>query len=216
MGLKEVLENKRGISAELLLFFLIAFSTLQLGIIIPLLVIMYIVSVKTRKIKLIDLGIDFSDFRLKNILIGFLLAGFYQILFGFIIEPALKSWLPHTNLETFTSTKGNLQNLLIWLITSWTIGAVFEELIFRGYLLNRLIDLFGESLFAKIIIIIPAAAAFGFIHFYQGIHGVISTGIFGIFQCITYFLFKRKLLIPMVTHGAFDSISFILLYSGLN
>ncbi len=214
MGLKEGLEKKWGIFTELLIFFIIALSTIQLGIIIPLLVVLYIISVKTRRVRWIDIGFDPTDLRLKRILSGVLLAGLLYSIFNYIIEPALESWLPSTNLKVFENIKGNIPQLLIWLVTTWTIGAIFEELIFRGYLINRLIDLIGNSLSSKISIIILSSTAFGFVHFYQGIHGVISTGIFGIFQAIIFFLNKRKLVIPMIVHGTFDTISFIILFLG--
>lgn len=216
MKLKELLGTKAGISIELLVFFIIALSTIQLSVIIPLLVVLYIISMRSRRLKLISIGLDKSDITLKNIFLGILIAGIYHLLFNYLIEPSLDSWLPSSNLEAFGNIKGNIRQLLILLLTSWIIGAIFEELIFRGYLINRLIDFFGNSLPSKIVIVILASTAFGFIHFYQGMHGVISTGIFGVFQSIVFFMNRRKLLLPMIIHGTFDSISFILLYSGIS
>ncbi len=216
MKIKEVLEKKWGISIELLLFFTIAMSTIQLGIIIPLLIVIYIISVKTRHLKWIDIGIDKTDITFKNILFGIALAGFYYIIFYYIIDPILDTLLPPTNIQTFENVKGDERQLLTWLLISWTIAAIFEELLFRGYLINRLIDLMGNSLPSILIIIFLAGTTFGFVHFYQGIHGIISTGIFGIFQSIIFLLNKRKLLIPIIIHGTFDTISFVFLFKGIN
>ena len=216
MKIKKVLEKKWGISIELLLFFTIAMSTIQLGIIIPLLIVIYIISVKTRHLKWIDIGIDKTDITFKNILLGIALAGFYYIIFYYIIDPILDPLLPPTNIQTFENVKGDVGQLLTWLLISWTIAAIFEELLFRGYLINRLIDLMGNSLPSILIIIFLAGTAFGFVHFYQGIHGIISTGIFGIFQSIIFLLNKRKLLIPIIIHGTFDTISFVFLFKGIN
>ncbi len=215
MKLKEVLETKLGISIELLVFFIIALSTVQLAIIIPLLVVLYIISMRTRQLKLINIGFDSNDIKFKFILLGIIIAGAYHLIFNYGIEPVLDSWLPSSNIKAFGNIKGNLPQLLILLLTTWIIGAILEELIFRGYLVNRLLDLFGNSFRSKIIIIILASIAFGFIHFYQGLHGVISASIFGIFQCILFLLNKRKLLLPMIVHGTFDTISFIILYLGI-
>ena len=215
MKLKEVLGTKLGVSIELLVFFIIALSTVQLGIIIPLLVVLYIISIRTRQLKLIHIGFDSADIKLKFILLGISIAVAYHFIFNYAIEPVLDTWLPSSNLKAFGNIKGNLPQLLILLITTWIIGAILEELLFRGYLVNRLLDLFGNSFLSKIIVIILASTAFGFVHFYQGLHGVISAIIFGIFQCILYLLNKRKLFLPMIVHGTFDTISFIILYLGI-
>jgi membrane protease YdiL (CAAX protease family) len=215
MKLKEVLKTKLGVSIELLVFFIIALSTFQLGIIIPLLIVLYIISMRTRQLKLIHIGFDSADIKLKLILLGIFIAVAYHLIFNYAIEPALDSWLPSSNLKAFGNIKGNLRQLLILLLITWIIGAVLEELLFRGYLVNRLLDLFGNSLLSKFIVVILASTAFGFVHFYQGLHGVISAIIFGIFQCTLYLVNKRKLLIPMIVHGTFDTISFIILYLGI-
>jgi hypothetical protein len=215
MKLKEVLETKLGISIELLVFFIIALSTVQLAIIIPILVVLYIISMRTRQLKLINIGFDSADLKLKFILLGIFIAGTYHLIFNYGIEPTLDSWLPSSNIKAFGNIKGNLRQLIILLLTTWIIGAILEELLFRGYLINRLLDLFGDSSKSKIIVVILASIVFGFIHFYQGLHGVITASIFGIFQCTLYLLNKRKLLIPMIVHGTFDTISFIILYLGI-
>lgn len=216
MKLKEVLERKWGISIELLLFLIIAISTIQLnlGITVPLLIVIYIISVKTRHLKWIDVGIDKKDITFKNILWGIILAGFYHFIFYYVIDPILNPLLPPTNIQALGITKGDLRQLLTWLFISWTIAAIFEELLFRGYLINRFMDFIGSSIPAKIFIIIITGTAFGFLHSYQGIHGIISAGIVGIFQAIIFLIFKRKLFIPIVIHGTFDSISLILLFLG--
>jgi len=215
MKLQAVLQKKWGISIELLVFFIIAMSTIQLGVTIPLLVALFIISMKTRQLKWIDVGFDTSDIKLKHFIVGILIAGFYQIIFYYIIEPGINLWLPPANIDSIGSIKGNLGKLITWVLISWTIAAVFEELIFRGYLINRLTDLLGNSLFSKAISIILAGLAFGFVHYYQGMHGIISAGVFGVFQSILFFLNKKKLVIPMITHGTFDTISFLTLYMGM-
>jgi membrane protease YdiL (CAAX protease family) len=81
---------------------------------------------------------------------------------------------------TFTnvvSTPFLLQSKSGHIFVCWSIAAIGEEIIFRGYLINRLIDLLGESLAAKILILICAGTTFGFVHYYQGIHGIISAGL---------------------------------------
>ncbi|MEP7255964.1 MAG: CPBP family intramembrane glutamic endopeptidase [Ferruginibacter sp.] len=110
--------------------------------------------------------------------------------------------------------KGNVLKFLIGLLLSWTTAAFFEEILFRGYLISRLIDLMGENIVTKIIIVLFTGIAFGFVHSYQGLNGAISAGVIGVFQAIVYFLNGKKLTIPIIAHGAFDSIGFTLLFIG--
>jgi len=135
----------------------------------------------------------------------------YFLLFKYLISPLLNLWFPGVNLNAIGNIKGDYQKLIIWLIISWTVGAIFEEFIFRGYLLNRLKDLFGNRPAAQILIVILAAIPFGFIHAYQGTQGIITAALFGILQSVIY-LVNKKLTIPMIAHGVFDTIGFVRLF----
>ena len=210
MQLKKFLETKLGVVIELLLFFAVALSTLQLGIIIPILIVIVIGSLKTRKLKYRDIGFIKTDFNLKNILLGIGVAFFYFGLFYFI-DPFLSKFTSGNLPEVF-DIKEDIPKLIIGLIVAWTIAAFGEEILFRGYLINRLIDLIGESLPAKILIVILVGAAFGFVHYYQGTHGVVVAGIIGMFQSVIYLTQQKKLVIPIIAHGVFDTIGFATLF----
>jgi uncharacterized protein len=212
MTLKYIIQTRWGAAIELFLFFLISMLPIQLGLIIPLLVLIAIGSMKSRKLKWADVGFSFADFKIQKIITGIIVAFIYFLLFQYLITPLLNSWFPVVNLNALGYIKGDYQKLITWLITSWTIGAIFEEFIFRGYLLNRLKDLFGNKLPAQILTVILAAIPFGFIHAYQGVQGIINAALFGIFQSIIY-LVTKKLTIPMIAHGTFDTIGFIRLFS---
>jgi membrane protease YdiL (CAAX protease family) len=212
MTLKKVIHTKWGASIELFLFFLISILPIKLGFIIPLLVFISIGSMKSRKLKWVDVGFSFPDFKIQKIIFGVTVALIYLLLFQYLISPLLNSWLPDVNLNAIGNIKGDYQKLIIWVITSWTIGAIFEEFIFRGYLLSRLKDLFGNKLPAQILNVVLAAIPFGFIHAYQGTQGIITAALFGIFQSIIY-LVNKKLTIPMIAHGTFDTIGFVRLFS---
>jgi len=210
---EKFLQTKLGASLEMLLFFAVAMSTFQLGIIIPILIVLAIGSLKIRKLKISDIGFIKTDFKLKKILIGFAIAIFYFAMFHFLIDPFLSKSI-NGNLPAVFDIKGNIQKLIIWLIVTWTVGAFGEEIIFRGYLINRLINLIGESLPAKIMVVILSGLAFGFVHYYQGIHGIISAGLIGMLQAIIYLITRKKLVVPIIAHGAYDSICFVFIFFG--
>src|SRR6266446_5670276 len=49
------------------------------------------------------------------------------------------------NNSRFDNLPGNVQALLRWLAVVWTIVAFGEEMVFRGYLMNRNTDLAGKT-----------------------------------------------------------------------
>lgn len=211
MQLNKFLQTKQGTALELIVFFSAALSTRQVGIIIPVLVILSIGSIKVRNIKYSDIGFFKTDFRFRKIVQGMALGFLYFVLFHYFIDPLISQFTIGETPSIF-KIKGNPLELIFWLIISWTIAAFGEELIFRGYLITRLTDLFGRSTGAEIIIVILAGTSFGFVHFYQGIHGAISAGIFGMFQSLIYLISRRKLVIPVISHGIFDTLGFIDLF----
>lgn len=212
MALKNILQSKTGTWLELFLFFLVSILPLKLTIIIPLLACISIGSMKIRKLKWTDVGFAISDFKIKTVVLGILLAFIYFLLFNYLVDPLLNLWFHGPNLDAIGNVKGDIPRLIMWLIASWTIAAIFEEFIFRGYLVSRLADLFGESLASKIFIVLLATIPFGAVHAYQGMQGMITAGLFGAFQSIIYLLKNKKLAIPMIAHGTFDTIGFTRLF----
>ena len=86
--------------------------------------------------------------------------------------------------------------------------ATCEELISRGFAVFLLQSVFpGISVFLVILI---TSALFGLSHLYQGLSGVIRTGIFGILS-VSLFLVTDSLILPMVLHFLADfSYTFVL------
>ena len=94
-------------------------------------------------------------------------------------------------------------------------ASIPEEIIYRGYLLGRLAELFGGDRRAWAISLILGSALFGLLHFYQGIGGIVITGFVGFLFGLVYLLVKRNLWVTIIAHGLIDTISFIALYFGM-
>lgn len=213
MKLKELLKTKKGASIELSLFLIIAVSmTSILGsglILYPL----ALTSLGIRKIEWKEIGFSFKDFKIKKIALGIGVAILYHYLDQYVVDPIASKFAPPGLPEIF-SMKGNVSKLIIGLTLSWTTAAFLEEIVFRGYLINRFIDLIGETLLTKLIIVVLTGIAFGFVHSYQGLNGAISAGFIGVFQATVYFINNKKLTIPIIAHGTYDTIGFTLLFIG--
>lgn len=213
MELKAFLQSKKGAATEILIFFTVAISISSMFesgfIIYPL----ALTSLGVRKIEWNEIGLDFKDFSIKKILTGIGVAILYYFIIQYLVDPVASKFAPPGLPEIF-SIQGDVPKYLIGLTVSWTIAAFLEEIVFRGYLINRFIDLMGETLAPKIMIILLTGIAFGFVHTYQGANGAISAGFIGVFQASVYFLAGKKLTIPIIAHGVYDTIGFTLLFLG--
>lgn len=138
-----------------------------------------------------------------------------QFLSLYGIEPTLARLTGHLpDLSQFSALKGNSQFLLMWLAISWTVAAVGEEIVYRGYFMNRVTDLIGKSRTAWVISLFCSALLFGLIHYYQGTSGMISTGVSGLVFGILYLATKRNLWTAILAHGAYDTVGFVLIFLG--
>lgn len=213
MTSEKVLKTKPGIFLELLLFFSICLFPIPLGIIILLVVCLSVMSLKTRKQTWKEMGFSMDDFKLPKIVLGLVLTIIYLLIFQFLIGPVLDCWLPKANLQALGIVKKDIGKLAMYLLATWTMAAFGEELIFRGYLVSRLMDLLGNTPPARLTCVFLSSIPFAFVHTYQGVHGMITAGILGIFQSIVYLVDKKKLVIPIVVHGSFDTVGFISLFT---
>lgn len=213
MKLKQLLATKKGTGIELLLFFIVGMSTLSMFITGPILYGIAVLSLVVRNTEWHEIGFAFKDFTWKKIGIGVAVAFAYHFADQYLIDPVIEKIAPAGLPEIF-SMKGDVTKLVIGLIISWTTAAFFEEILFRGYLINRLTDLMGETLFTRIIIILLTGTVFGFVHVYQGLNGAISAGVIGVFQATVFYFSRKKLAIPIIAHGVFDTIGFTLLFLG--
>src|SRR5262249_2934020 len=96
----------------------------------------------------------------------------------------------------------------------WTLAAFGEELVYRGYLMNRVADLLPRAQRSWICSLVLISIVFGLAHAYQGSTGIIEEGIAGAALGAMYLLTGRNLWIPIIAHGACDTIDAILIYLG--
>ena len=87
-------------------------------------------------------------------------------------------------------------------------------MVYRGYLLNRVADLFNRTRSAWIISLIAVHLGFGLAHAYQGWTGIIDEGLMGLLLGIIYLRTGRNLSVPIIAHGIGDTVDFILIFRG--
>ena len=109
----------------------------------------------------------------------------------------------------FDFVVGNPYGYLLVMALVWTHSAIFEEMLFRAFLIGRGSEILGGGRWAGVIVLITMSVFFGYRHFYyQGLHGALVTGAIGCSIGIMYLWFGRRNLLPLIiAHGLVNSIS---------
>jgi uncharacterized protein len=141
------------------------------------------------------------------------LAG-YQFASLYLVEPvvarATTGELPDVSM--FQSLVGDTRQLLFWLAVSWTLAAFVEEMVYRGWLTARVAELARYSKRGWIAAVVVTSVFFGLAHFYQGMSGMITTGLSGLIFGAAYLASGRNLWCAILAHGFTDTIGFVMIY----
>jgi membrane protease YdiL (CAAX protease family) len=162
-----------------------------------------------------DLGLRRPASWGRALALGTLMAVLLQLSAVLVIMPlvhALGGELP--DISRFEPIRGNWPAFLIFLAVAWTTAGLGEEIIFRGYLLNRTAWLFGGSRAAWTAGVVVTSAVFGSIHLYQGPTGVATTAFAGLVLCGLFLASRRNLWLPILTHAMMNTINAVLFFTG--
>lgn len=94
----------------------------------------------------------------------------------------------------------------------WFGAALGEELLMRGFVLNRFADFFGQGALGWSLALIIHAIIFGSLHAYQGMPGMIGTGVVALIFGGIYLIGKRNLLPVIIGHGVINTIGLTAYY----
>ena len=168
-------------------------------------------------------GKGWSDFGLKNpqswkrtVLFALSVGIIFQALSLYLIEPFLCKLTGNIpDVSVFKPLVGNVPQLFFFLGLSWTFAAFVEEMIYRGYFMHRFADLFNRNNTGFIVGIIFSNFLFGFGHMYQGLSGMIITGLTGLLFAGLFFATNRNLWAAIIAHGIYDTAGFLMLFFGV-
>lgn len=118
------------------------------------------------------------------------------------------------DLSSFSAVQGNFKFALLMIGLLWILAALGEELVYRGYMMNRVADLGGGTRIAWIVSLVLISALFGFSHYQQGLTGVVEEGSDGLILGLLYLGCRKNLAVPIVAHGVCDTIDIVLLFFG--
>lgn len=179
----------------------------------PFIVILVWISLRLRGLNWSSIGFTKPESWLKTILISLTIAFGLQLLSSFVTEPLMTKITGNpTDLSDFESIKGNLPVFAIYLVLIWTLAAFGEEISYRGFILNRMVELGNNTKVAWIVGIPAHAVLFGLGHFYQGLTGIVDTGMTALILGTAYWISRKNLWICIFAHGFSDTIGLIIIY----
>jgi membrane protease YdiL (CAAX protease family) len=147
---------------------------------------------------LVDLGLTPSTHLLSQLLPGLLLL----VGLGSGLALALRLWAPGRTLvlrPVAALLPQTADERRMFVAVAVTAG-IAEEIVFRGFLLVYLTDIVSVPLGLAMVL---AAAMFGLAHSYQGLVGVLLTGLAG-YWLSGLFVLTGSLLLPAVVHALVD------------
>ena len=150
---------------------------------------------------------------LRTIGLGVLIGVAWQLVEFCIIDPLIlqAGGIP-IDLSQFERLPGSIPNLIAWIIIGWLLGAFPEEMILRGYMINRFVDLLGDNRKGITIGVLVGSVLFAIGHMNLGIGIVIENFIFALVFAGLYLAARRNLWLPIIAHGVYNSMGFVLIY----
>lgn len=95
-------------------------------------------------------------------------------------------------------------------------GAFMEEMVLRGYLISRFVDLLGDNQRGLTVGILVGSILFAIGHMNLGIGAVIENFIFALVFAGLYLAARRNLWLPIIAHGVNNTLAFYFIYLGLS
>ena len=109
--------------------------------------------------------------------------------------------LPEPDLSKYGELAGDLSAVLMLALILPFTASIPEEIIYRGFLMGRLSEIFGHDTRGTLITVLIQALIFGSIHFEWGIGGIVMTFMMGLVWGGAYILCRRNLWVVIIAHS---------------
>jgi membrane protease YdiL (CAAX protease family) len=181
-------------------------------VIAPLSAILVLIWTKISNTPLREIGYVRPRSWIKTIVIGIIFGVAFKFLMKAAVMPLFGA--PPNN-QAYQFVTGNSAVIPVMVYTMIIVAGFGEETFYRGWMFERLGKLFGESVAAKISIVLITTILFASVHYpEQGLPGVdqaFCTGlVFGSIFAIT-----GQIFLLMIAHAAFDLTALWMIYYGL-
>jgi membrane protease YdiL (CAAX protease family) len=181
----------------------------------PFFLVLGWVSLRLRRLGWRDVGLAKKHRWRFGILVGLGTGLLLEAFELFVSQPLLiRLTGKQPDLSSFRSLHGNMRIALLGLLFTWTFAAFGEEMVWRGYLMNRIAALGKGTRLAWTISLMVVNIFFGLAHSYQGITGILDEGLMGVLLGCIYLGARCDLFVPIVAHGVQDTVDLVLIFMG--
>jgi len=181
----------------------------------PFLFLLGWISLRWRGLGWRDVGLSFPASSRRTLVIGVLCGIGMGALEVYVTEPLLvKMTGKMPDLSALGSLHGNWKLMVLFVAAVWPLAAFGEEMVYRGYLMNRVAGLFRNPKVAWTISLIAVSIVFGMAHIDQGITGQVENMINGLLLGVIFLASGCNLWAAIITHGVTDTIGIVLLFLG--
>jgi hypothetical protein len=182
---------------------------------IPYLFLLGWISLRLRGLRWKDVGFERPRRWASAVLAGIVAGSCIEAFELFVSQPLLVRWLGKMpDLSNFNVVHGNLKLTLLYLLLIWVLAAFGEELVYRGYLMNRLAGVFHGTRAAWVVSLVVISVVFGCSHVGQGATGVAENIWDGLLLGVLYLACGRNLAAAIIAHGVTDTVDVLLMYLG--
>ncbi len=135
---------------------------------------------------------------------------------GFVIPPlgALLN-VPPPDFSRYGVLEGNLALFVPTVMGAMFTGGFIEEVIYRGFIIDRLGRIFGGGRRALLVAALTCGVPFGLVHFQWGIGGMFVTAVMGAILGLMFLATRRNLWPLIAAHAVLDLILLLQVYLGM-
>jgi len=110
--------------------------------------------------------------------------------------------VPEPDFSRYEGISGNLGGAIAMALILPLTASIPEEIIYRGFLIGRLSNIFGHDGGGAVISVLVQALIFSAVHFQWGVGGMILALVMGLVWGTAYLLCDRNLWVVILAHSA--------------
>lgn len=142
---------------------------------------------------------------------------FLLAMLGFVLSGAFVASMlspeAQADMSGYNFLQGNFPRFIISWLGVLIVSSVGEELVYRGFLLNRLQVLLGSNRpWACGVAVVVSGIVFGLAHYKWGLVGIVQTTAMGLILAAAYVVLKRNLWPLIAAHAIMDTLLLLQMY----
>ena len=121
--------------------------------------------------------------------------------------------MPKTaDMSKYDYLQGNLTMTILALGSVYVVSSFAEEVIYRGFLITRIIELAEDRKWTSRFAIVFSSLMFGLVHSDWGLAGMVQASCMGLALGTSYLIVQRNLWVIILAHAYMDTILILQMY----